>query len=156
MWLCVRALHCIPMFVSSSGLSDCDKPELSLLHHPCHCLSAPVTLQPNFFPSCCRETPAGVSCAEGQYYNAYFPGGKIGMPKQLVDGAVDYPDGTPSTESQMAKDVSVFLAWASEPEHDDRKRLGLKWFLAVVAMAALTGYYKRFRYVTHAHAHMLY
>lgn len=30
-------------------------------------------------------------------------GGKIGMPKQLVDGAVEYPDGTPSTESQMAK-----------------------------------------------------
>ncbi len=62
------------------------------------------------------EPPAGVVLAAGQYYNPYFAGGKIGMPKQLIDGAVDYPDGTPATESQMAKDVSVFLAWAAEPD----------------------------------------
>jgi hypothetical protein len=63
-------------------------------------------------------TPAGVTVnnAAGQYYNPYFAGGKIGMPKQLIDGAVDYPDGTPATESQMAKDVAVFLAWAAEPD----------------------------------------
>ena len=62
------------------------------------------------------EPPAGVVLAAGQYYNPYFAGGKIGMPKQLIDGAVDYPDGTLATESQMAKDVSVFLAWAAEPD----------------------------------------
>ena len=68
------------------------------------------------------------------------------MPKQLVDGGVEYPDGTPATASQQAKDVATFLAWASEPDSDDRKRAGLKWILAVVAMAAVTGYYKRFRW----------
>ena len=68
------------------------------------------------------------------------------MPKQLIDGALDYPDGTPATASQMAKDVSVFLAWASEPDSDDRKRAGLKWILGLTAMVALTGYYKRFRW----------
>lgn len=59
--------------------------------------------------------------AEGQYYNPYFPGGKISMEVQLFDGKVEYADGTPATASQMAKDVSTFLAWAAEPEHDDRK-----------------------------------
>lgn len=28
--------------------------------------------------------------------------------------------------SQVAKDVCTFLRWASEPEHDHRKRMGLK------------------------------
>jgi len=28
--------------------------------------------------------------------------------------------------SQVAKDVCTFLRWASEPEHDQRKRMGLK------------------------------
>lgn len=95
-----------------------------------------------------REAPFGIAVNEagGQYYNPYFPGGKIGMPKQLNDGMVDYPDGTPNTASQMAKDVSVFLAWASEPESDDRKRDGLKFIVGVAIAAALTGYYKRFRW----------
>ena len=34
--------------------------------------------------------------------------------------------GTPATVSQMAKDVVTFLTWAAEPEHDDRKRMGMK------------------------------
>lgn len=34
--------------------------------------------------------------------------------------------GTPATMGQIAKDVSTFLRWASEPEHDERKRMGLK------------------------------
>lgn len=34
--------------------------------------------------------------------------------------------GTPATMSQVAKDVATFLRWASEPEHDHRKRMGLK------------------------------
>ena len=34
--------------------------------------------------------------------------------------------GTPATLSQLAKDVATFLRWAAEPEHDQRKRMGLK------------------------------
>ena len=34
--------------------------------------------------------------------------------------------GTPASASQMAKDVSTFLRWCAEPEHDERKRMGLK------------------------------
>jgi hypothetical protein len=39
----------------------------------------------------------------------------------------DHPvAGTPATVSQMSKDVVTFLTWAAEPEHDDRKRMGMK------------------------------
>jgi len=34
--------------------------------------------------------------------------------------------GTPASASQLAKDVSTFLRWTQELEHDDRKRIGLK------------------------------
>jgi len=34
--------------------------------------------------------------------------------------------GTPASASQLAKDVTTFLRWSQEHEHDDRKRLGLK------------------------------
>ena len=34
--------------------------------------------------------------------------------------------GTPATSSQMAKDVVNFLSWAAEPEHDDRKKMGMQ------------------------------
>jgi cytochrome c1 len=40
------------------------------------------------------------------------------MPQPLMDGSIEYEDGTEATMSQMAKDVTVFLAWAAEPELD--------------------------------------
>lgn len=52
---------------------------------------------------------------EGLYYNPYFPGGAIAMPKMLVDGGTDYDDGTPASASQQAKDVTTFLTWTCYP-----------------------------------------
>lgn len=52
------------------------------------------------------------------------------QPSPLVLGP-----GTPASMSQVAKDVCTFLRWASEPEHDHRKRMGLK----VTAQARGTG-----------------
>ena len=92
------------------------------------------------------EPPEGKEILEGLHYNPYFSGASIAMPPPLMDGAVEYPDGTPATASQMAKDVSVFLAWASEPEHDDRKQAGMKWIFALGTAAVVTGFYKRFRW----------
>jgi len=90
-----------------------------------------------------REPPAGVDVPDGMYYNPYFPGGFIAMPKMLVDGGVEYDDGTPATETQMAKDVTTFLTWAAEPEMDDRKLMGAKWIFALSLVAVQAVYYKR-------------
>uniref|UniRef100_A0A8D2PB14 Cytochrome c n=1 Tax=Zosterops lateralis melanops TaxID=1220523 RepID=A0A8D2PB14_ZOSLA len=72
------------------------------------------------------DPPAGVSLREGLHYNPYFPGQAIGMAPPIYDEVLEYEDGTPATMSQIAKDVCTFLRWAAEPEHDHRKRMGLK------------------------------
>ena len=65
------------------------------------------------------------------------------MAKQLQDGGVEYPDGTPATEAQQARDVVTFLAWCAEPEMDDRKLMGAKWIFALCLVALQAGYSKR-------------
>jgi len=92
------------------------------------------------------DPPAGVEIREGMNYNPYFPGGAISMPRVIFDGLVEYDDGTPATTSQLAKDVVTFLNWASEPEHDDRKKNGIKAVILFSALTALSLYVKRFKW----------
>ncbi|KAH3774999.1 hypothetical protein DPMN_176394, partial [Dreissena polymorpha] len=73
-----------------------------------------------------KEAPAGVNLGEGQHYNPYFPGGAISMAQALYNEIIEYQDGTPATQSQLAKDVVTFLAWCAEPEGDTRKRYFIK------------------------------
>ena len=87
--------------------------------------------------------PAGVTVAEGQHYNPYFPGGAISMGAPLYDEVIEYEDGTPATTSQLAKDVATFLCWTAEPEHDERKQMGLKATVVLSLLTALTFYYKK-------------
>lgn len=72
------------------------------------------------------EPPAGIHLEDGQYFNPYFLDGAIGMPQLLYDEVIEYSDGTPASASQLAKDVTTFLAWCSMPEHDERKLLAMK------------------------------
>ncbi|RKP07131.1 cytochrome c1, partial [Thamnocephalis sphaerospora] len=92
------------------------------------------------------DPPAGVEIREGLNYNPYFPGGAISMARTLFDGVVEYEDGTPATASQMARDVTEFLAWASEPEHDERKRIGMKAVTIFAALTAVSIWLKRFKW----------
>ncbi|CAG8565295.1 16253_t:CDS:2 [Funneliformis mosseae] len=94
------------------------------------------------------DPPAGVEIREGLNYNPYFPGGSIAMARLLYDGLVEYDDGTPATTSQMAKDVTTFLAWAAEPEHDDRKKMGVKAIIILSAMTILSIWIKRNRFAS--------
>lgn len=93
-----------------------------------------------------RNAPAGVEIGENLYYNSYFPGQAIGMTQALQDEMLEYEDGTHASISQMAKDVSHFLAWTAEPEHDERKKMGLKNFVIAGMMAATTLYWKRVKW----------
>ncbi|KAF8310092.1 hypothetical protein DL93DRAFT_2099628 [Clavulina sp. PMI_390] len=92
------------------------------------------------------DAPAGVEIREGLNYNPYFPGGAIAMARVLFDGVVEYPDGTPATTTQMAKDVSTFLSWAAEPEHDERKKMGLKAVIVMSGLWAMSIWIKRFKW----------
>lgn len=71
------------------------------------------------------DAPAGVEVADGMNYNAYFPGHQIAMAAPLFADGVEYSDGTAATVEQQARDVVTFLAWASEPELEERKRMGV-------------------------------
>ncbi|KAI8468477.1 MAG: ubiquinol:cytochrome c oxidoreductase cytochrome c1, mitochondrial [Monoraphidium minutum] len=93
-----------------------------------------------------RDPPAGISVREGLYYNPYFPGGAIAMPRMLNDGGVEYDDGTPASSSQQAKDITTFLAWASAPEHDERKLVGFKALAVIGIMWAFAIYQKRLKW----------
>ena len=59
------------------------------------------------------------------------------MPKVLSDDLVDYSDGTNSTEAQMAKDVTTFLAWAAEPELEERHKTGVKVMIYLILLTVL-------------------
>jgi len=95
-----------------------------------------------------REPPHGVQLRKGQYYNPYFPGGTIAMPQALSDGQIEYDDGTQATISQMAKDVSTFLAWAAEPEHDERKLMGWKALFHIGMTIPPALYWKKLKWAT--------
>lgn len=40
------------------------------------------------------------------------------MPRPLYDGMIEYADGTPASTPQMAADVTSFLIWLADEEHD--------------------------------------
>ena len=84
-----------------------------------------------------EDPPPGVNLDDGVYYNKYMAGNKIKMPNNLMDGLVEYADGTESTVDQMAKDVTTFLAWAAEPELEERHKTGVKVIIYLVLLTIL-------------------
>ncbi len=74
---------------------------------------------------------------EGKSYNPYFANGHfIAMAPPLVDGQVEFDDGSPNKIDDMARDVSAFLAWTAEPKMEERKSMG---FMVMIYLAILAG-----------------
>jgi len=92
------------------------------------------------------DPPAGIELREGQNFNPYFPGGAIGMAAPIYNEIIEYDDGTPATQSQLAKDVCTFLTWAASPEHDQRKKLSIKVLGFLAITFGISWYVKRHRW----------
>jgi ubiquinol-cytochrome c reductase cytochrome b/c1 subunit len=90
-----------------------------------------------------EKAPAGFALPAGSYYNKYFPGHAIKMPKPLSDGQVTFDDGSPATVAQYSKDVTTFLMWAAEPHMEERKRLGLQVFVFLLLFTGLMYFTKK-------------
>jgi ubiquinol-cytochrome c reductase cytochrome c1 subunit len=79
--------------------------------------------------------PEGTQLGPNMHWNDYFPDHQISMTSPLhSDNLVTYPDGTKATVDQMAKDVVTFLAWAAEPEMEQRKGMGIKVMFYLLLM----------------------
>jgi len=92
------------------------------------------------------DPPAGIELREGQHFNPYYPGGAIGMGPPIYNEIVEYEDGTPATQSQVAKDVCTFLTWAASPEHDMRKRFAVKSLMIFSFLLSFSYYMKRHKW----------
>ncbi len=110
--------------------------------------------------------PAGLTVPANRYYDPYMPGdmtsfwhgkgapptgGFIAMPFQLTPNRVTFDDGMHPTTDEEAKDVVAFLAWASEPHQDDRKKLGLAVMIYLIVFTGLlyASYKRVWRNVAH-------
>lgn len=89
------------------------------------------------------ELAADFEFVEGKSVNKWFPGHNITMAPPMGDEAVEYADGTPATLDNHARDIATFLAWASEPELEQRKEMGIKVILFLVVLLGLTIAVKR-------------
>ena len=90
------------------------------------------------------KMPHGFKVIDGKYFNPYFEGWNISMPPPLQADSVTYSDGTKATIEQEAHDVVTFLAWASEPKMEERKRLGFAAMAFLIVLAGiLFAAYKR-------------
>jgi ubiquinol-cytochrome c reductase cytochrome c1 subunit len=90
-----------------------------------------------------EQPPEGVTIPEGMFYNEAYPGHQIAMVPPLAPDGIQYQDGTKATIPQMAKDVTTFLAWASEPELEERKAMGRAVIIFLIVLTALMYALKR-------------
>ena len=91
-----------------------------------------------------EDAPEGKEVGDGLHYNPYFiAGDALAMGNPLSDDSVDYDDGTPQTVDQYAKDISAFMAWAADPQLEERKQRGFIVILFLLVFAGLLYFTKK-------------
>ncbi len=83
------------------------------------------------------DLPHDFEAVEGKGINKWFAGHNITMTAPIDDDAVEYEDGTEATKEQISRDIATFLAWASEPELEKRKSVGIKAIIFLFVMLGL-------------------
>ena len=89
------------------------------------------------------DAPAEMSVPEGMYYNDAYSGHMIAMAAPLYGEDIEYADGSDTSLEAVSADVVSFLAWASEPEMETRKRLGIAVMIFLAGMCVVTFLAKR-------------
>ena len=84
-----------------------------------------------------EDPPEGFELDDGVYYNKYMPGQKIKMSSPLMEGLVEYSDGTEATIEQMSKDITTFLVWSSEPHLEAQHKMGFKTIIYLIILLSL-------------------
>jgi len=84
-----------------------------------------------------EEPPADFELDDGVYYNKFMAGKKIKMSEPISEGIVEYLDGTETTKEQIAKDVTAFLVWASEPHLESQHKMGFKTIIYLIILITL-------------------
>ena len=84
-----------------------------------------------------EDAPAGFELDDGVYYNKFMPGNKIKMSEPIYDELIEYSDGTKATKEQLAKDVTNFLVWASEPHLEAQHKTGFKTIIYLIILLTL-------------------
>jgi cytochrome c1 len=100
-----------------------------------------------------KQPPPGAKVPDGMNYNYAFPSPHFtAMPNPFAagDGDIKYTDGTPATVDNYARDVTAFLAWASDPKLEERKRLGIL-VMGYLLITALLLYFAKRRIWSMAH-----
>lgn len=90
-----------------------------------------------------EEPPEDATLLPGQYWNEYYPGHAVAMPDILMEGGVEFADGTPATVENQAWAVTNFLAWAAQPELEARKQMGVKVILFLIVFSGMMYAVKR-------------
>lgn len=92
------------------------------------------------------DPPENFELSEGMNYNKYFPGHQIAMAQPIPEGgAVEYQEnsGAENSLEQNAKDVTAFLAWAADPQLNERKQLGWSVMIYLLITTVLLYFAKK-------------